>query len=291
MTSTQASPTATARPVQLIVRRPSLTPAAQDPVYFVDNDPFISLLFAAFSVSLPEGERFFIQSVKPFLKHIKDPQLQAEIRAFNGQEAIHGTEHERMNALFERAGLDISFIERHMKRAVDHWRSYSPEQQLAITVCSEHFTALMADYVMRVDPQLIDKMHGQMQQLWAWHVVEEAEHKAVCFDVYKQAVNQPNRLRITMAVLTLFIIGFNGANALKLVRQAGETRNLKSARNVLRFMFGKKGILTGTLRSYLDFYRTDFHPWQHDNRKELEEWRERFLSEMPVVQMRGAQAS
>ena len=44
----------------------------------------------ALSTTFPDGERFFIDSVRNFQDQIKDPKLQKDIRAFIGQEANHG---------------------------------------------------------------------------------------------------------------------------------------------------------------------------------------------------------
>lgn len=268
------------RPVTLTVRQPNLSPAPDETLFFIDNSPYISLLMAAFSVTLPEGERFFIQAVRQFQSQIEDPVLQAEVRAFIGQEAHHGTEHERMNTFFALQGLDIDNLKKRMQAQVFGWKfNNSPKQQLAMTVCIEHFTALMSDFAMRVNPDMIDKMSGNMKKLWAWHIIEEAEHKGVCFDVYQQTVNEPWRLRLTMMLVTAHMLTFNGANTLSLIKQAGVPRTWKNMSNLASFLFGKRGMLSGTLSHYLAFYRSGFHPWNYDCRPELAAWRARFLDE------------
>lgn len=271
------------RPVTLTVRRPGLSPTSSDRAYFFDNDPWSSLFFAAFSIALPEGERYFIHAIRHFQDRISDPALREEVRAFIGQEAHHGTEHDRMNQLFADAGFDVEGIKSRMQKMVAGWKdNLSPKQQLAQTVCTEHFTALLSDYMMRVAPERIDQLEGNMQTLWAWHAIEEAEHKAVAFDVYQELVNEPLRLRLTMVLVTLHMLSFNGYNAWQLIREAGETRNLKSLWKTTKLMLGRRGMVTGLVKEYLDFYRPGFHPWQHDNRRELEQWRQRFLGEAEI---------
>ena len=41
-----------------------------------------------------------------------------------------------------------------------------------------------------------------------------------------------------------------------------------------RFFFGKDGLITSVMGAYLDFYREDFHPWDHDNRHLIDKWKE-----------------
>jgi predicted metal-dependent hydrolase len=48
----------------------------------------------AMSASLPDGERFFIDSVRHYQKDIEDPVLLEQIRSFIGQEAHHSRVHE-----------------------------------------------------------------------------------------------------------------------------------------------------------------------------------------------------
>jgi predicted metal-dependent hydrolase len=37
------------------------------------------------------------------------------------------------------------------------------------------------------NPKSLEGIEEKIKALWKWHAVEEAEHKAVAFDVYKQA--------------------------------------------------------------------------------------------------------
>ena len=63
-------------------------------------------------------------------------------------------------------------------------RILSPMNRLAITVALEHFTAIMADELLR-NPEYEKLMDPEHAKLWLWHAVEETEHKAVAFDVYR----------------------------------------------------------------------------------------------------------
>ena len=51
------------------------------PTWWYDNDPFKTLLLSALSGGFPEGERFFIESVRHYRDRITDPVLQEAIRA------------------------------------------------------------------------------------------------------------------------------------------------------------------------------------------------------------------
>lgn len=40
------------------------------------------------------------------------------------------------------------------------------------------------------------------------------------------------------------------------------------------FYFKKPGMVPNLWRDYIDYFRRDFHPWDHDNRESLTQWSE-----------------
>ena len=267
------------RPVEIRVRKMGKDYSTTGEFWF-DNDPFLSLFLTAFSATLPDGEKQFIHAVRLFQDRVSDPVLREEVRAFIGQEAHHAKEHDSLNRRMASKGYSIGRIEQRMQ-ALFKWQreNQSPEQLLANTVCVEHFTAMMADYILSKNPEMLEKMEPSMRQLWAWHAIEEAEHKAVAFDVYRQQVGDHARLQRSMVVLTFMLVTITSYDALRLMQEAGELRNVGSWRRGLKFLFGKGGMLSAMAREYIDFYRRDFHPWQHDNRQVLVAARAKYLGE------------
>ena len=74
------------------------------------GDAFKSHLFNAMSVLFPEGERFFIHSVRHFREQIKDPLLLEQIRGFIGQEGHHSREHELYNQRLREMGYAVDCL-------------------------------------------------------------------------------------------------------------------------------------------------------------------------------------
>src|SRR5699024_3831627 len=101
------------------------------------------------------------------------------------QEAHHSREHEVLNNFLQERKIDVHRLEREVQWFMDWMREkFTPERQLAHTVAVEHFTALMAEeFLLKYDA--LEEMDPRMAPVWAWHAVEESEHKAVAFDVYK----------------------------------------------------------------------------------------------------------
>jgi predicted metal-dependent hydrolase len=263
------------------VRRPqfALSEANDMPRYWWDNDPAKTLLLAALSASFPPGERFFIDSVRHYQDQITDPELKKAIKGFIGQEAHHSREHELMNGFLQERGVDLARLEREILGFMNLMRKYlSPERQLAHTVAVEHFTALMAEeFLLKYDA--LEQMDPRIAPIWAWHAIEESEHKAVAFDVYK-AIGGSEFTRVTeMMVVSVLFPVFSAVHLVQLMKEDGQLGNMKSWLNGLNYMWGRPGVFRKLLPSYFKFYSPRFHPWNHDARGLVEKAKKKWLGD------------
>lgn len=235
----------------------------ETPDFWFANNAAMSMFFTAFSATLPLGEGQFIHSIRLFQDRISDKKLRAQVRAFIGQEAHHSREHQALNDLLIDRGIRLDRIEAFMKIFHKLQRRWlSPEDQLAMTVCGEHLTALMSDYILRRRPEYQDMMAPAMAKLWVWHAIEETEHKAVAFDVYERLVGDRKRLHRVMALLTLFVLVGNTATASELVFRSGQGFNWSMWKDAFSLL-GR--MLEESKDDYLAFYQPNFHPWDVDN--------------------------
>jgi predicted metal-dependent hydrolase len=257
-------------PIRIRVRRMDYDIPAI-PRYWYHNNPWITHFMNALSTTFPDGERFFIHAVRNFEKQVKDPELQAQIRAFIGQEANHGKEHEAFNqALITQHNLPLGSKIGFMKRALAYAKKrFSPREQLALTVGFEHFTAILANLMLE-QPDLAENLDAMYGDMFMWHAVEETEHKSVAFDVF-QEVDGDYWLRVRgMAMATFFFLLITLRMQYSLLKHDGKMTDWRSALGFAKFMLLKPGMMTRIIPEYLDFYRPDFHPWQHDNRHLIE---------------------
>ncbi len=148
------------------------------------DDAFLSTFLDALSLLFPEGERFFVDSVKQHRDQIPTGELRGRVAGFIGQEAMHGKEHRGFNDLLLSQGFSAApLVEARLRwllRLVR--RGLAPRSQLAVTCALEHFTAILAERLLR-DERMRQDMHPSARPLWVWHALEESEHKAVAFDV------------------------------------------------------------------------------------------------------------
>ena len=242
-----------------------------NPRWWHGGDPGRTAFFNALSSTFPLGEKFFMQSIKRYRDRTEEP-LRSQIDDFMYQESMHSREHAVFNRQAEDAGYDIRPLEERTRVTVS-WAKSRPHQiQLAATCALEHFTAVLAHGVL-ADPKYLDGVSPEAFRLWRWHAIEETEHKAVAFDVLQLAGGTVKERRITMLLITVNFIGDTVRNINHMLKRDGYSfwQLMKIWRGGLSFLLGKDGILRGLGREWLDYFKADFHPWQHDNRKLLEE--------------------
>ncbi|RZU38595.1 hypothetical protein EV700_2530 [Fluviicoccus keumensis] len=249
------------------------------PEFWYGNDPFRTLLLSTLSAGFPEGERFFIDSVRHFRDRISDPELQKAISAFIGQEAHHSKEHDVLNRLMKQRGYNLGRIERSVTIGTQMFRErLSPERQLAHTAAVEHFTAIMAEGFMK-DDSIFGDMDPRLAQLWAWHAIEETEHKAVAFDVFKQ-VSGDEWIRLSqMALTSAMFVGYTSYDFWRLMRDSGYGRDLGLWLKGMDYFWGRKGVFRKMIPGYLKYYRRDFHPWDHDSTSLVERIKRKYLGD------------
>ena len=253
-------------PLPITVRRMDFAIPAL-PRYWYKGNVWITHFMNALSTTFPDGERFFIHAVRNYENEITDPELRAQIRAFIGQEANHGKEHEAFNqALIDQHKLPLESKITFMKKALSFAKKrYSRREQLALTVGFEHFTAILANLMLQ-QTDFVEDIQGVYADMFMWHAVEETEHKAVAFDVFT-ATEDDYWLRVRgMAQATFFFLLITLRMQYSLLKHDNQLGNWRDALGFAKFLLVKPGMLTRIIPEYLDFYRPGFHPWQHDNR-------------------------
>ncbi|UVE16941.1 metal-dependent hydrolase [Pseudomonas sp. LS44] len=266
----------TPKGLEIHPRQPKFGLPEPMPRHWHGGDAFKTHLFDAMSVLFPDGERFFIDSVRLFREQIDDPLLKEQIRGFIGQEAHHSREHAHYSERLRELGYDVDYLERGLKRRLAFIQKHLPaELQLAATCSVEHLTAIMADAVLR-NPLWLQGADPTMARLWRWHALEETEHKAVAFDVYQSVCASPWLRRRAMLQSTVFFTIDTLKGLIHMLKRDGLLWNWRVWRDGLSWLWGKNGIYRELVKAYLDFYRGGFHPWQHDNLYLVEQYRREF---------------
>lgn len=239
-----------------------------------DNDPFLTAIFNAMSMSFPSGEKNFIDSIRHYEDQIKDPKLLNEIRGFYQQEGIHSREHRRYNKILcEQRGYDHDTMEGVYlvtQAKAEENPDVTPKVMLASTLALEHFTASMAEIML--SGSFMDNVEPTIKELWLWHCVEELEHKSVAFDVFNQ-ISGSNKMRTTMMKISIMMLLRNVTKvAMKMLRHDKQLWKWKTLKSMRHFFFGKTGFIRLYLPAHKEYFRADFHPWDFDSKDLINEW-------------------
>ncbi len=239
-----------------------------------DGDLISGHVIAMLSSVFPDGEDYFVRSVRHFRDQISDPVLKRQVAGFIGQESMHGREHRVFNDRLAELGYPTKRTERITRFGL-HLRSrFAPAKaNLAATAALEHFTATLAELVLSSE-EIRQQMGAEpVRDLFVWHALEESEHKAVAFDVYR-AVGGGERLRVwTMNFFRYgFVLGMGFGTVLSLLGDRATYRRgnlLPSWRRIKA-----SPIMDPKLWAQLkDYNRPDFHPDDSDTTDLVETWR------------------
>ncbi|GAC1373031.1 MAG: metal-dependent hydrolase [Aquirhabdus sp.] len=249
------------------------------PRYWFENNPYATRFFDSISMLFPVGERFFISSIRPFRAQIQDPVLVEAVADFCQQEGQHGIQHSLYNDILVKQGTPVLDIIKKFSKMLEHrQKTQQKDMQLAITAALEHMTALMAKAFFS-EPQTMANAHPNMRALFAWHAIEEMEHRAVAYDVLTKVVKISYRKRI-LAMSIIFPRFWRDALVHTDIMLAGDGFNrlerLNMARKTLPLLFGRHGILTRVLPEFRQYFRTDFHPNDIPMLKHYPNWLEEY---------------
>src|SRR4051812_36096733 len=264
------------------VRRIALEPSFETvPRHFAEHGDLITSHFvAALSAVFPEGENFFVRSVRHYREQVTDPVLREQVAGFIGQEVTHGREHGAFNEHLATLGFPALKVDRLLRRSLEfRSRRIAPIANLASTAALEHFTATLAELVMTSEETREAMGHDAVRDLFLWHALEESEHKAVAFDVYR-AVGGGERLRIlTMKIVRyMFVLGTTVQVVVSLL---GDRQTYRPG--ALRKSWGrfKRQPIVGRAvwEQLKEYERRGFHPDDRPTEDLIATWREQLFGQ------------
>lgn len=268
-------PAAAAPPIQ--TRRMSFEDSMQEvPRHFdPDGDLLSSHLAACLSAVFPDGEDFFVRSVRHFRADIADPVLKQQVGGFIGQEALHGREHRAFNRRLGQLGYSTRFLERFTERLLAGADKFlSPKACLAATAALEHYTATLAEQLLRDEDTRALFGHDKVRDLFLWHALEESEHKIVALDVYRAVGGTERMRRVVMNVITAAFLGGIGLTVGVSLLGDRAVYNPRRLARSLRRLWHSPIISRELWRELRSYNEPGFHPSDHDATELLATWRE-----------------
>ena len=249
------------------------------PRHWFGGDAFRTRLLDGMQAAFPDGERYFITSVRAFRHLITDPKLAEDVKNFIRQEGQHGIAHTHYNDLLRKQGCDVDHIVRETKALFDDYtKRYSAEYNLALTAAFEHFTAMLAE-IFFVSKKTMENADPKLRAMMAWHAVEEMEHKAVAYDVMQQVAKVGYFKRCAaMLHVTLFLSYLTIRFTNRLLKNDGFSfgKRMWMMAKCRWWLFGYKGIISSHLGTLLAYFKPGFHPWQQEAIHNYDAWVEAY---------------
>jgi predicted metal-dependent hydrolase len=238
------------------------------------GDLVMSHVVTVLSCLFPEGEDFFVRTVRRYRDRITDPELRAQVAGFVGQEASHGRQHRLFNERLAKLGYPTRRIDRMTRMGLRLGERVLPASvNLATTAALEHYTATLAA-VLLTDPEARAMFDvDEVRSMFLWHALEEREHKAIAFDVF-QTVSGNHLVRVgVMNFVTMSFILTVVAHTAASVLGDHSSRDLRRVARSLGRLRRSPWLNRRVVRHIRSYNRRGFHPDDYDTTALVEEWR------------------
>jgi glycine C-acetyltransferase len=235
-----------------------------------DGQPLTTQLLNAYTVLIPEGERFIIRTCSRYSRQAV-PELKNELKKLFFQEGQHSREHQRVLNAMHTEGLSLSFlrwlIERFCYGLLEPLSP--PKLRLATAAAIEHHNAVIATYFLN-QALLRGIRSGELRRLFLWHFAEEIEHKETVFKLL-QSVSRSWPLRALGLVFSFgtFILSL-GLGTLLLALKTGSTHTVGFWSELLTYCCARGGLVATMVKESVRYLRPGFIPSLEESRTLLD---------------------
>lgn len=174
------------------------------PFQWNPENPEFGLVANAIGVLVVAMEKMIVSVTKKVMPRIRNPEVRSEAEAFLRQEALHSRAHQlHLASLVKRwPGLAQTIDE-----VDESFRTLEREHDLDF--CVAYIAALEATFpplfkmILDHRDALLSPGDARVASLFAWHFVEEIEHRSSALIVFEEVVGDPKvRLRVVGPALS-----------------------------------------------------------------------------------------
>ena len=245
---------------------------------WVPGDRFTSHFINVLHLLLPEGELWFCRLYNKALPEVSDRQLNADVKGFIRQEAVHSRSHQHvLDQYFSNENINTESYTRRVRWLFSELLGDHPlgiktswgwlnrgwlSLRLGIVAAIEHFTCVIGRWIL--ESKGLDRAgaDSEMMGLLRWHGAEEVEHRNVAHNLFMAFGGNTFYRGILMLlvapmILILWMIGThylmrNSQSAPQKVRFFTEWRRAARQDRLpsIGFLF----------KSVLRYFRPSYHP-------------------------------
>jgi len=219
-----------------------------------------SHFFHALSIFIPTSERYVSSIIQKQLPNIKDDSLLKEAKVFIQQEGRHAFLHKRCNQILIHRYPALSRFQKWQTSGINTLdRLSSSAFRLSVPVAFEHFTANISRHFLQHQQQWTNEKSNAYIDFLHWHCLEELEHQAICFDVYKQEYKRTIWIPLSLIMfwLPITILSVYGVQAYLLYKDKQLNRP-KHWWAFAKFVKKTSHLFYDDIVKYL---KKDYRPW------------------------------
>lgn len=241
------------------------------PRYYMNENPVSTHFINSLHLIFPDGEKYFIRSVKAYYEKIQDPNLKERVRAFISQEAQHMSAHKKVwEKIQENHPIAETFLDIYNYSCYEILepitrRFFGDAFPLAITAALEHYTAVMAEVALQSEGVILSEIHKDMKNMLYWHAAEEIEHKSIAYDVYEEMVGDYSLRILGMIYASIVLSLYTTIGHGMLLFSDTEINFWDLPKKSIKFGTKAKPLFENILENILDYFRPDFHPDDREN--------------------------
>jgi len=264
------------------------------------GDPLKSAIWDGFAVLLPDGERFFIRSLRQYIDQIDDPMVRQDIQGYAVQEAFHSREHEAYNQALRRLGHDVDAMEAEARAVLSE--ATGAFSRLLVTCALEQWTyALARAWLLR--PHLYRDSRPAYRRLWIWHALEEIEHSSVSLRVLHAVTPHLSGRRRYLArirgmnFVLARVLPMALRNIVAMARTSGVAMGARDWLRLMWLLIGQPGVARAALLPVLAYYRPGYSGDRPEDARLVQQGRAALAAELgeaataSVYRLRGAGAA
>ena len=226
------------------------------------SSPEFAIFINALGMHVPYFERYLVRALGKAKSLITDDQLRKDVGAIIGQEAHHAKNYITFNKYLARHYPKGRKLDEDARAYfMEHMDTDEMKRLIGFTAGYETFTFLAGMIILdKYDAWLADS-DPTMKALWVWHQVEEVEHGAVAFEVYKHLYGEDESYRKRLVVEALLhILSETHKAYMHMIRQEGYLKRPWRALKAYAFFWRVMGQMAWHA---LPVFRRDYTPRSH----------------------------
>lgn len=163
--------------------------------YYYNGNHFQTHVLTALSSLFPEGERFFMKSLTPYIKEY--PDLEDDIKQFAREENAHTAAHIKLNRLIDNINRNsaVKYLEDKTGRVLNPFYKLPQSLKVLITESLEHITYSLCNEALSRTVEF-KEVKDDAYKLYIYHCIEEVSpsHSSIAGRVYQKTQEDTNLL-------------------------------------------------------------------------------------------------